>query len=132
MNNLLSYCGLVDARIRACDKDLPLPSNLTGNFNGQNCKDIDRTLKIWLIVCNTGYTSAFRRILIAQKKLEIESVCTVMSSFKLAILIFSLSALRIDSKSIGHSIYISTVSSFSAMLICFKLVYGPFRQSNMH
>ena len=23
MNNLLSYCVLVDARIRACDKDLP-------------------------------------------------------------------------------------------------------------
>ena len=24
MNNLLSYCGLVDARIRASNKDLPL------------------------------------------------------------------------------------------------------------
>ena len=26
MNNLLSYCGLVDARIRASDKDLPVAS----------------------------------------------------------------------------------------------------------
>ena len=28
MNNLLSYCGLVDARIRASDKDLPVVSYL--------------------------------------------------------------------------------------------------------
>ena len=27
MNNLLSYCGLVDAKIRASDKDLPVPTN---------------------------------------------------------------------------------------------------------
>ena len=27
MNNLLSYCGLVDAKIRASDKDLPVPDN---------------------------------------------------------------------------------------------------------
>ena len=26
MNNLFSYCGLVDARIRASEKDLPVPS----------------------------------------------------------------------------------------------------------
>ena len=25
MNNFLSYCGLVDAKIRASDKDLPVP-----------------------------------------------------------------------------------------------------------
>ena len=25
MNNLSSYCGLVDAKIRASDKDLPVP-----------------------------------------------------------------------------------------------------------
>ena len=28
MNNLLSYCGLVDARIRASKKDLPVMGNL--------------------------------------------------------------------------------------------------------
>ena len=28
MNNLLSYCGLVDAKIRATDKDLPVRSNV--------------------------------------------------------------------------------------------------------
>ena len=30
MNNLSSYCGLVDAKIRASDKDLPV-GNLFGN-----------------------------------------------------------------------------------------------------
>ena len=28
MNNLLSYCGLVDARISASEKDLPVVSSL--------------------------------------------------------------------------------------------------------
>ena len=28
MNNLLSYCGLVDARISASDKDLPVKLNM--------------------------------------------------------------------------------------------------------
>ena len=27
MNNLLSYCGLVDARISATEKDLPVQTN---------------------------------------------------------------------------------------------------------
>ena len=27
MNNLLSYCGLIDAKIRASDKDLPVPTD---------------------------------------------------------------------------------------------------------
>ena len=31
MNNLLSYCGLVDAKIRASDKDLPVLPNETLN-----------------------------------------------------------------------------------------------------
>ena len=36
MNNLLSYCGLVDAKIKASDKDLPVLI-LTGtySFKGQ-------------------------------------------------------------------------------------------------
>ena len=29
MNNLSSYCGLVDAKIRASDKDLPVPIRCT-------------------------------------------------------------------------------------------------------
>ena len=29
MNNLSSYCGLVDVKIRASDKDLPVSSDLT-------------------------------------------------------------------------------------------------------
>ena len=28
MNNLLSYCGLVDAKIRSSDKDLPASTNI--------------------------------------------------------------------------------------------------------
>ena len=28
MNDLSSYCGLVDAKIRASDKDLPVSSNI--------------------------------------------------------------------------------------------------------
>ena len=28
MNNLLSYCGLVDAKIRASDKDLPVKASV--------------------------------------------------------------------------------------------------------
>ena len=34
MNNLSLYCGLVDAKIRASDKDLPLPLSLgmSNNF----------------------------------------------------------------------------------------------------
>ena len=39
MNNLSSYCGLVDAKIRASDKDLPLYVKLTK-------KDFD--LQIWV------------------------------------------------------------------------------------
>ena len=31
MNNLSSYCGLVDATKRASDKDLPVPLQLTAN-----------------------------------------------------------------------------------------------------
>ena len=30
MDNLPSYCGLVDARIRASDKDLPVPTHKAG------------------------------------------------------------------------------------------------------
>ena len=33
MNTLLSYCGLVDAKIRASDKDLPVLCNCIGNCN---------------------------------------------------------------------------------------------------
>ena len=28
MNNLLSYCGLIDAEIRASGKDLPVPNDI--------------------------------------------------------------------------------------------------------
>ena len=35
MNNLLSYCGLVDAKIRASDKDLPVHSVDGGMYTAQ-------------------------------------------------------------------------------------------------
>ena len=33
MNNLLSYCGLVDAKIRASDKDLPVRYHIFFDIN---------------------------------------------------------------------------------------------------
>jgi hypothetical protein len=35
MNNLLSYCGLVDAKIRASDKDLPVLTYIV-NWDNDN------------------------------------------------------------------------------------------------
>ena len=35
MNNLLSYCGLVDPRISASDKDLPVPHITIGHLDNQ-------------------------------------------------------------------------------------------------
>ena len=36
MNNLLSYCGLVDAKILASDKDLPVrSSDISGTLDSQ-------------------------------------------------------------------------------------------------
>ena len=32
MNNLLSYCGLIDAKIRASDKDLPVSGSISIYF----------------------------------------------------------------------------------------------------
>ena len=40
MNNLWSYCGLVDAKIRASDKDLPVPKGYYYEANvGANAYD---------------------------------------------------------------------------------------------
>ena len=36
MNNLLSYCGLVDAKIRASDKDLPVQNQEMRGLLRQN------------------------------------------------------------------------------------------------
>ena len=43
MNNLLSYCGLVDARISASDKDLPVRfAKQIGRAVQQECRDRSR------------------------------------------------------------------------------------------
>ena len=39
MNNLLSYCGLVDARIRASDKDLPVHTRFYSNQRGKKNRE---------------------------------------------------------------------------------------------
>ena len=65
MNNLSSYCGLVDAKIRACDKDLPVPElvkkvyNLTTNRR-RNLLDFQIFLTIAelsIIIVKYGMTS---------------------------------------------------------------------------
>ena len=38
MNNLLSYCGLVDARISASEKDLPVQKNGPKKVGDCGCK----------------------------------------------------------------------------------------------
>ena len=38
MNNLSSYCGLVDAKIRASDKDLPVQFDFLEYIQKQNFK----------------------------------------------------------------------------------------------
>ena len=49
MNNLLSYCGLVDAKIRASDKDLPVlltkSEAKTPEFDA-NTEPVLRTLQV--------------------------------------------------------------------------------------
>ena len=37
MNNLSSYCGLVDAKIRASDKDLPVLLSITSPYYFNSC-----------------------------------------------------------------------------------------------
>ena len=48
MNNLLSYCGLLDAKIRASDKDLPVEKIKVKNFvdSGfvKTCDELDLCL----------------------------------------------------------------------------------------
>ena len=49
MNNLLSYCGLIDAKIRASDKDLPVqgqqPQSRTGTTNSTGMPDFRSNVK---------------------------------------------------------------------------------------
>ena len=58
MNNLSSYCGLADAKIRASDKDLPVPLNLTGQ-NFQNHSDY---LMRFLPLCKLGAQIHLRQL----------------------------------------------------------------------
>ena len=44
MNNLSSYCGLVDAKMRASDKDLPVPLGMDGYL--VECK---LSIKFWIM-----------------------------------------------------------------------------------
>ena len=48
MNNLLSYCGLVDAKIRASDKDLPVLCNCNSNRDHDIPSAWHHLVLIWL------------------------------------------------------------------------------------
>ena len=64
MNNLLSYCGLTDARMRASEKDLPVALNSINSqvfsfdmeFFGNTC--ISRGAFIYYVKCGGGSESA--------------------------------------------------------------------------
>ena len=45
MNNLLSYCGLVDAKIRASDKNLPVALSWKVLYNLKTI-DVSKILKV--------------------------------------------------------------------------------------
>ncbi len=45
MSNLLSYCGLIDARIRASDKDLPVQDFKYEKIQFQQKNDHDKCQK---------------------------------------------------------------------------------------
>ena len=51
MNNLSSYCGLVDAKIRASDKDLPVPRVHCYFFTNKKKPPVIDSL--WLLLLNT-------------------------------------------------------------------------------
>ena len=62
MNNLLSYCGLIDAKIRAYDKDLLaytyfffnfFPKNLHCALNNFVCYTVEQYILIQTVGCKT-------------------------------------------------------------------------------
>ena len=63
MNNLLSYCGLVDTKIRASDKDLPvvvhdLYQTMDANKRANTCIKCKANEKP---LVSTAHTSAWKR-----------------------------------------------------------------------
>ena len=51
MNNLLSYCGLVDARIRASNKDLPVHMYIIGFlFHTSSTMELDNQKMEWKVL----------------------------------------------------------------------------------
>ena len=77
MNNLSSYCGLVEAKIRASDKDLPVQRNVAGPLNGQLLiKDLIAQLghylpevRFWVLTCLAQIypkNEAFSQMLLAE------------------------------------------------------------------
>ena len=46
MNNLSSYCGLVDAKIRASEKDLPVIDELSSHINTLKKKHVLKSTKL--------------------------------------------------------------------------------------
>ena len=52
MNNLSSYCGLIDAKIRASDKDLPVQVSTPSIVIQQMERRIDRNKIQWCQMIN--------------------------------------------------------------------------------
>ena len=72
MNNLSSYCGLVDAKIRASDKDLPVP-----NIEFEASPDTYSTTDHWIQSIKQIFNSGlFCKVRTAQREKEIQTeVC---------------------------------------------------------
>ena len=54
MNNLSSYCGLLDAKIRASDKDLPVTRKLFSKQFIKNMFTIDKIKPIYIVLNQTS------------------------------------------------------------------------------
>ena len=54
MNNLLSYCGLIDAKIKASDKDLPVKGKVCSLFKSQ----------FWVHKISAGYRICIKHVLL--------------------------------------------------------------------
>ena len=59
MNNILSYCGLTDARMRASEKDLPVTDSTSHGLYSI----LGSTKKIWCIFDMQTSTSFFQEVL---------------------------------------------------------------------
>ena len=53
MNNMLSCCGLIDAKIRASDKDLPVCTKLSSDINAQGKYELLCEVQFFMVFSGT-------------------------------------------------------------------------------